>query len=132
MTDAALCALEDRACPAPARAADSSPPTPWRRRCEFLGLAEMGSGDVPADRSDASTRSRARTGALVMDVLRAGRRPRRSSRAQALENAIASVAATGGSTNAVLHLVAIAREAGVPLGSTTSIASTRACRSSPI
>src|SRR5688572_9705764 len=50
-----------------------------------------------------------------MDVLRAGRRPSDILTRDSLENAIASVAATGGSTNAVLHLVAIAREAGVPL-----------------
>jgi dihydroxy-acid dehydratase len=56
-----------------------------------------------------------RAGALIMDVLRAGRRPSDILSRESLENAIASVAATGGSTNAVLHLVAIAREAGVPL-----------------
>ena len=54
-------------------------------------------------------------GALVMDVLRRGLRPRQIITRDALENAIAAVAATGGSTNAVLHLLAIAREAGVPL-----------------
>jgi dihydroxy-acid dehydratase len=81
---------------------------------EFLGLAEFGSGDVPA--LDPKKRDVAvHIGTLVMDVLRAGRRPSQILTRGALENAIASVAATGGSTNAVLHLVAIAREAGVPL-----------------
>jgi dihydroxy-acid dehydratase len=81
---------------------------------EFLGLAALGSGDVPATdpRKPAVAR---RTGALVMDVVNAGRRPSSIVSRESLENAIASVAATGGSTNAVLHLVAIAREAGVPL-----------------
>src|SRR3569832_448152 len=50
-----------------------------------------------------------------MEIVREGRRPSAIVSREALENAIASVAATGGSTNAVLHLVAIAREAGVPL-----------------
>jgi dihydroxy-acid dehydratase len=81
---------------------------------EFLGLAEIGSGDVPATDPRKHDVAR-RVGQLVMDVLRAGRRPSSILSRDALENAIASVAATGGSTNAVLHLVAIAREAGVPL-----------------
>ena len=83
--------------------------------CEFLGLSPMGSGDVPATDPRRPT-SREHAGALVMDVLQAAV----CGRAQiitreAIENAIASVAATGGSTNAVLHLLAIAHEAGVPL-----------------
>ena len=57
----------------------------------------------------------AAAGALVIDVLRADLRPRQIITRAALENAIAAVAATGGSTNAVLHLLAIANEAGVPL-----------------
>src|SRR5207302_7563141 len=56
-----------------------------------------------------------RCGEIVMDVVKNNRRPRDIVTRKALENAIASVAATGGSTNAVLHLIAIAREAGVPL-----------------
>jgi dihydroxy-acid dehydratase len=82
---------------------------------EFLGLAAIGSGDVPATDPRKADVARA-TGRLVMEVLRAGRRPSQIVTREALENAIASVAATGGSTNAVLHLVAIAREAGVALG----------------
>src|SRR5918912_509092 len=82
--------------------------------CDFLGLAAMGSGDVPA--TDPDKRAVAvRIGALVMDVLHHDRRPSRILTRQSLENAIAVVAATGGSTNAVLHLMAIAKEAGVPL-----------------
>jgi dihydroxy-acid dehydratase len=81
---------------------------------EFLGLAELGTGDVPA--TDPRKHDVARhVGRLVMDVLRNGRVPSAILSREALENAIASVAGTGGSTNAVLHLVAIAREAGIPL-----------------
>ena len=99
--------------------------------CEFLGIAPLGSGSVPAtDRSKARRRARS-AGALVMDLLAARlAAARRSSRATALENAIASVAATGGSTNAVLHLLAIAQRSGRRARrSTISIASARACRS---
>ena len=68
---------------------------------------------APAFRRPTTTRSarRARAGAMVMDVLKRGVRPRQIITRDALENAIAAVAATGGSTNAVLHLLAIASEA---------------------
>jgi len=114
MTDAALCALEDRACPAAGACGGQFTANTMATAIEFLGLAELGSGDVPA--TDPAKHDVARRiGGLVMDVVRAGRRPRSILTRDALENAIASVAATGGSTNAVLHLIAIAREAGVPL-----------------
>jgi dihydroxy-acid dehydratase len=81
---------------------------------ELLGVAALGSGGVPATdpRKDETAFE---TGRLVMAVLRRGLRPRDLVTRPALENAIAGVAATGGSTNSVLHLLAIAREAGVPL-----------------
>ena len=114
MSDVALCALEDRACPAAGACGGQFTANTMATAVEFLGLAELGSGDVPAtDRRKHDVARRA--GALVMDILRAGRVPSSIVTRAALENAIAAVAATGGSTNAVLHLVAIAREAGVPL-----------------
>src|SRR5262245_20488858 len=115
MSEAALCALEERACPAAGACGGQFTANTMATAIEFLGLAEMGSGDVPATDPHMKAVAR-RTGRLVMDVLRAGRRTSQILTREALENAIASVAATGGSTNAVLHLVAIAREAGVPLG----------------
>ena len=114
MTEAALCALEDRACPAAGACGGQFTANTMATAIEFLGLAELGSGDVPATDPRKHDVAR-RVGRLVMDVLREGRRPSSILTRHALENAIASVAATGGSTNAVLHLVAIAREAGVPL-----------------
>src|SRR5439155_6615591 len=72
------------------------------------------SGDVPAVDTAKGTFAE-KAGALVMDVLKRGMRPKQIVTREALENAIAAVAATGGSTNAVLHLLAIAREAGVKL-----------------
>jgi dihydroxy-acid dehydratase len=114
MTDAALCALEDTACPAAGACGGQFTANTMATAVEFLGLAELGTGDVPA--TDPRKHDVARhVGGLIMDVLRAGRRPSDIVTRASLENAIASVAATGGSTNAVLHLVAIAHEAGVPL-----------------
>jgi dihydroxy-acid dehydratase len=114
MTDAALCALEDRACPAAGACGGQFTANTMATAVEFLGLAELGSGDVPATDPRKHEVAR-RAGALVMEIVRAGRRPSDILTRDSLENAIAAVAATGGSTNAVLHLVAIAREAGVPL-----------------
>ena len=101
--------------PAPAPAAASSPPTRWRWRMEFLGLVADGQRQRPADRPAQGRASAYDAGELVMDVLRRDLRPRDIVTRAAFENAIAGVAATGGSTNAVLHLLALAREAGVPL-----------------
>jgi dihydroxy-acid dehydratase len=81
---------------------------------EFLGLSPAGLNGIPAEdpRKDEAAR---RCGTLVMDLVRRDVRPSSIVSRQSLENAIAGVAATGGSTNAVLHLLAIASEFGVPL-----------------
>jgi dihydroxy-acid dehydratase len=81
---------------------------------EFLGISAMGFNDVPALDPEKQRIGR-ETGALVLDLLKRNVRPRQLITRDSIENAIASVAATGGSTNAVLHLLAIAREAGVDL-----------------
>src|SRR4029077_20153928 len=81
---------------------------------EFLGIAALGSGSVPATDPGKAGVARA-AGERVMQLVRAGLRPRDVITRAALENAIAAVATTGGSTNAVLHLMAIAREAGLDL-----------------
>ncbi len=81
---------------------------------EALGISPAGSAMVPAE--DGLKLAVAREcGELVMDVLRAGRRPSDVITKPALENAIAAVATSGGSTNGVLHLLAVAREMGVAL-----------------
>ena len=114
LSDAAFCELEDRACPGPGACGGQFTANTMATACEFLGLAAMGSGDVPAaDGHKAAVAEQA--GTLVMNVLRENRRPSAIVTRASLENAIASVAATGGSTNAVLHLTAVAREAGVDL-----------------
>ncbi|HXG54480.1 MAG TPA: dihydroxy-acid dehydratase, partial [Vicinamibacterales bacterium] len=114
LSDQGLCELEDRACPGAGACGGQFTANTMATACEFLGLAPMGSGDVPA--TDVAKHAAAdAAGALVMDVLRSDRRPSSIISTRSLENAIASVAATGGSTNAVLHLIAIAREAGIAL-----------------
>jgi len=81
---------------------------------EALGISPAGSSMVPAEDGRKLEVAR-QCGELVMDVLRAGRLPSEVITKPALENAIAAVATSGGSTNGVLHLLAVAREAGVPL-----------------
>ena len=81
---------------------------------EFLGLSPAGLNGIPAEDPDKDAAAR-RTGELVMDLVRRDLRPSHFVTRDALENAIASVAATGGSTNGVLHLLAIAHEFGIPL-----------------
>ena len=109
-----LHALEDRACPGPGACGGQFTANTMAMAMEVLGISPMGSASVPAmdPRKDRVARD---VGRLAMDLLRRGLRPRRIVTRAALENAIASVAATGGSTNSVLHLLAIAREAGVAL-----------------
>jgi dihydroxy-acid dehydratase len=114
MSDADLCEIEMHACPGAGACGGQFTANTMATACEFLGLAPMGSGDVPAVDA-AKTTVAERAGELVMDVLRRGLRPSQIVTRESLENAIAAVAATGGSTNAVLHLMAIAREAGVKL-----------------
>jgi len=81
---------------------------------EILGISPMGSSMVPAQNPTKAGVAEA-TGELVLDVLRSGLKPSDIITRESLENAIAGVAMSGGSTNAVLHLLALAREAGVDL-----------------
>jgi dihydroxy-acid dehydratase len=81
---------------------------------EALGISPSGSSMVPAE--DGSKLDVAvRCGELVMDVLARGQRPSDVITKHSLQNAIAAIATSGGSTNGVLHLLAVAREMGVPL-----------------
>ena len=115
ISDAEFCEIEDRACPGAGACGGQFTANTMAAACEFLGLAPIGSGDIPA-LDTAKAAAAEQIGALVIDVLRRDLRPSRIVSREALENAIAVVAATGGSTNAVLHLLAIAREAGIELG----------------
>ena len=109
-----LHSLEDQACPGAGACGGQFTANTMAIAVEFLGIAALGSGSVPATHVAKASVARA-AGERVMDLVRNGLRPRDIMTRAAIENAIASVAATGGSTNAVLHLLAIAREAGVEL-----------------
>ena len=114
MSDADLLLMENSACPGAGACGGQFTANTMAMVCEFLGLSLMGSASVPAlDARKAEVAEAA--GERVMELLKRDLRPRQILTRAALENAIASVAATGGSTNAVLHLLAIAYEAGVPL-----------------
>src|SRR5437870_3170820 len=106
--------LEDHACPGAGACGGQFTANTMALALEFLGLSPMGSASPPA--LDPRKQSVAyEAGRLVVDQLKRGLKPRDILTRKAFENAIAGVAATGGSTNAVLHLLAIAREADVPL-----------------
>jgi dihydroxy-acid dehydratase len=81
---------------------------------QLLGMSPIGPSDVPAE-DQTKAQAAQEAGRLVMDVLARGQRPRDIITKDAFENAIAGVAMSGGSTNAVLHLLAVAEEAGVEL-----------------
>ena len=109
-----LTAIEDAACPGAGACGAQYTANTMATTMEFMGLSPMGSATVGA--TDARKGAVAeRAGALVMEVLREGRLPRDILTREALENGIVCAASTGGSTNVVLHLLAIAAEAGVPL-----------------
>jgi dihydroxy-acid dehydratase len=106
--------VESRACPGAGACGGQFTANTMATAFEMLGVSPMGFNGVPA--VDAQKEEIAyQTGRLVMDVLRKGLRPRDIITKKALANAIAGVMATGGSTNAVLHLLAVAKEAGVKL-----------------
>jgi dihydroxy-acid dehydratase len=112
--DSELTDLENRACPGAGACGGQFTANTMAAACEFLGLSPLGSASFPA--LDAARPEVAKhAGAQIVEAIRRGLTPRAILTRQAFENAIAAVAATGGSTNAVLHLLAIAREAGVEL-----------------
>jgi dihydroxy-acid dehydratase len=114
ITDQELHELENVACPSAGACGGQYTANTMSTVMEMIGLSPMGFNSVPAmePRKDEVA---FRCGDVVMNLLRNGILPRRILSRAAFENAIASVAATGGSTNAVLHLLAIAREAEVAL-----------------
>ncbi|HEX9743567.1 MAG TPA: dihydroxy-acid dehydratase, partial [Nitrospiraceae bacterium] len=114
MSDAELKDLEDHACPGPGACGGQFTANTMAIAFEFLGISPMGMNGVPA--MDPRKDDVAFTcGQMVMELLKKDLRPRQIITRKSIENAIAAVATTGGSTNAVLHLLAVAREAGVRL-----------------
>jgi dihydroxy-acid dehydratase len=112
--DAELLAIENAACPGAGACGGQYTANTMATVMEMIGLSPMNTASVPQvdPRKDQVA---FRCGQVIMDAVKANRRPRDIVTRAAFENAIASVAATGGSTNAVLHLLALAHEAGVEL-----------------
>jgi dihydroxy-acid dehydratase len=106
--------VEDAACPGAGACGGQYTANTMALGLEFLGLSPVGYNTIPAldARKEEATRE---AGKLVMELLRKGQRPLDVVTRAAFDNAIAGVATTGGSTNAVLHFSAMAREAGIPL-----------------
>jgi dihydroxy-acid dehydratase len=112
--DARLTAIENAACPGAGACGGQFTANTMAMALEFLGISPAGANAVPAV-SKAKAEAARNAGRLVMDLLEQDLKPRDIMTRDAFENAIAGIAATAGSTNAVLHMLAIAREAGVEL-----------------
>src|SRR5579871_1825089 len=105
--------IENVACPGPGACGGQFTANTMALFAELLGICPMGLADIPAmdsDKDDVSYRA----GQLIMQMIEQDLTPRKIITRAALENAVASAAASGGSTNVVLHSLAIAREAGIP------------------
>ncbi len=114
MTDAELLDLESHACPGPGACGGQFTANTMATAFEILGISPIGTASVPAmdERKDDVAY---RAGEMVMELVRKNLTARQIITRPALENAIAAIAATGGSTNGVLHLLGVAREAEVDL-----------------
>ncbi|MBI2777027.1 MAG: dihydroxy-acid dehydratase [Chloroflexi bacterium] len=106
--------IESAACPGAGACGGQYTANTMSGALEFLGLSPGGLNGIPAEDPKKDEAAR-RVGELAMTLVRHDIRPSQIVTRRALENAIASVAATGGSTNGVLHLLAIAHEFGIPL-----------------
>ena len=114
ITDGELYEIEKNACPGPGACGGQFTANTMATAIETLGIAPMGTGSLPAmdpGKDDGAYEA----GRLIMDVVERDLRPSRIVTRNSIENAIATIAATGGSTNGVLHFLAIAKEAGVAL-----------------
>jgi dihydroxy-acid dehydratase len=114
MSDQELLAIENSACPGAGACGGQYTANTMATVMELIGLCPMGAASVPQvdpRKNDVAFRC----GQIIVDAVQRDRKPRDICTRQAFENAIAGVAATGGSTNSVLHLLAMAREAEVPL-----------------
>ncbi len=105
---------EDKACPGAGACGGQFTANTMSMACTLLGLSPMGLNDIPAT-DPAKDAACAEAGKLVMELLKRNLRPRDIITRKSIENAITGIMASGGSTNGVLHLLAIAREAGVKL-----------------
>ncbi|MFN8004908.1 MAG: dihydroxy-acid dehydratase, partial [Acidobacteriota bacterium] len=114
INDAQLLEIENLACPGAGACGGQYTANTMAMVMEFIGLAVMGTGSVSAT-DPLKEKTAYEAGKYIVDLLRRGSKPSDILTRKSFENAIMGVAATGGSTNAVLHLLAMAREAGIPL-----------------
>jgi dihydroxy-acid dehydratase len=114
MSDEELHALESVACPGAGACGGQFTANTMALVVDFLGISPRGLSGIPATHASKPEAAR-EAGELAMSLVRSDTRPSQILTREAFENAIAAVAGSGGSTNGVLHLLAIAREAGVPL-----------------
>jgi len=115
ITEAELRELESAACPGAGACGGQFTANTMATALEFLGISPGGLNDIPA-LDEAKPHSARECGRLAMELVRADRRPSQIITKEAIENAAAGVVATGGSTNGILHLIAIARELGIDFG----------------
>ncbi|MGH2856819.1 MAG: dihydroxy-acid dehydratase [Solirubrobacteraceae bacterium] len=114
ITDAELTEIEDAASPGAGACGGQFTANTMSMAFEALGISPSGFNGVPAV-AERKSQVAERTGELIMDILRRDLRPTQIITRRSLENAIAAIATSGGSTNGVLHLLAIARELGIEL-----------------
>src|SRR4051794_103171 len=114
MSDEELLEIENHACPGAGACGGQFTANTMATVMELIGLSPMGTASVPQVDIRKEDVAR-RCGQIILNCVHKNIRPRDIATRKAFENAIAGVAATGGSTNAVLHLLAMAREAGVEL-----------------
>ena len=114
MTEADLREFEMVVCPGPGACGGQYTANTMSMVMEVIGLSPVGYNSIPAVDPDREPATRS-LGRLVMSLLESDLRPSQILTRKAFENAVAAVAASGGSTNAVLHLLALAREVGVEL-----------------
>jgi dihydroxy-acid dehydratase len=114
MTDEDVYELEGVACPGAGACGGQFTANTMAIVIDFLGISPRAASGVPATH-EGKPKAAVEAGTIVMDLVRSNTRPSDILTRDAFENAIAAIAATGGSTNGVLHLLAIAREAGIPL-----------------
>lgn len=114
MTSAELKDLEDHACPGAGACGGQFTANTMATAFEIMGISRMGTADIPAEDPEKD-RAAFEVGRLVVELVRRDLRPSLVITRKSIDNAIAAVAATGGSTNSVLHLLALAREMSIPL-----------------
>lgn len=114
LSDKKLQSLEDKACPGSGACGGQYTANTMSMAFAIMGMSPIWMNEIPA-MDPEKDKACVRAGKLIMELLRKGLKPSKVMTRKALENAIAAVAMTGGSTNSVLHLLAVAREVGVNL-----------------